>query len=256
VLSLQKLERIKAAVKDGRVKGVSQKRLQNAVNVILELQNSDGGFATYENNRGFGWFEMLNPSEVFGDIMIDYSYVECSMASLTALRDFHDEYPGHRRSEILGSLKRGCKFLKSIQRDDGSWYGSWACCFCYGIWFGIEGLVACGEGTECREIRKVRRREERSDSKRPPANLINATSSTLRFAYRRLASSYLGNSAKTGDGGRTSGAATTRATRRPTWSFTGMKRGLASSTLAGLSWRSSRGEWEGRRKSGGGSSTS
>ncbi len=30
------------------------------------------GWATYENNRGFRWYEQLNPSEVFGDIMIDY----------------------------------------------------------------------------------------------------------------------------------------------------------------------------------------
>lgn len=28
------------------------------------LQNTDGGFATYENNRGYAWFEWLNPSEV------------------------------------------------------------------------------------------------------------------------------------------------------------------------------------------------
>lgn len=31
------------------------------------------------------------------------------------------------------------------QRRDGSWYGSWACCFTYGTWFGVEGLVAAGE---------------------------------------------------------------------------------------------------------------
>jgi hypothetical protein len=29
---------------------------------------------------------MLNPSEVFGDIMIDYSYVECSSACITAFK--------------------------------------------------------------------------------------------------------------------------------------------------------------------------
>ena len=56
--------------------------------VLLTLQNPDGGWATYENNRGYGWYEWLNPSEVFGDIMIDYSYVECSMASLSALYAF------------------------------------------------------------------------------------------------------------------------------------------------------------------------
>ena len=93
-------------VKAGVLKGIDAERLYDAVNVILTLQNEDGGWATYENNRGFGWFEQLNPSEVFGDIMIDYSYVECSMASLTALADFHEKFPTHRSKEIQFSLRR------------------------------------------------------------------------------------------------------------------------------------------------------
>jgi cycloartenol synthase len=31
---------------------------------------------------------MLNPSETFGDIMVDYSYVECTSACITALTSF------------------------------------------------------------------------------------------------------------------------------------------------------------------------
>lgn len=77
--------------------------------------------------------------------MIDYSYVECSMASLTALVDFQAVYPKHRPDEIMHAIDKGRAFLKSLQRSDGSWYGNWACCFCYGSWFGIEGLVKCGE---------------------------------------------------------------------------------------------------------------
>ncbi len=79
------------------------------------------GWATYENNRGFGWYEELNPSEVFGDIMIDYSYVECSMASLTALAEFHEKFSYHRTKEITSAIRRGAEFIKSIQREDGSW---------------------------------------------------------------------------------------------------------------------------------------
>ena len=71
-----------------RCTAISDERLFKACNVLLTLQNPDGGWATYENNRGYGWYEWLNPSEVFGDIMIDYSYVECSMASLSALHAF------------------------------------------------------------------------------------------------------------------------------------------------------------------------
>jgi len=77
--------------------------------------------------------------------MIDYSYVECTMASLTALSEFHERYPSHRTHELLLAIQRGRDFIKSIQRPDGSWYGSWACCFCYACWFGIEGLIKAGE---------------------------------------------------------------------------------------------------------------
>ena len=124
---------------------ISDERIYDAVNVILQLHNEDGGWATYENNRGYRWYEMLNPSEVFGDIMIDYSYVECTSACITALKTFIEIYPEHRPTEILNVIQAGGMFLKSIQRVDGSWYGSWAVCFTYGTWFGIEGLIATGE---------------------------------------------------------------------------------------------------------------
>jgi len=87
--------------------------------------------------------------------MIDYSYVECSMASLTALATFREELPHYRKEDIADSIARGVTFLKSIQRADGSWYGSWACCFCYGCWFGIEGLITCGEPVSSSSIQRA-----------------------------------------------------------------------------------------------------
>ena len=116
---------------------ITTERLYEAAHVLLSYQNSDGGWATYENNRGYRWYEMLNPSEVFGDIMIDYSYVECSSACITALTQFSEQFPLHRSSEIQNAISSGRVFLESIQRFDGSWYGSWGNCFTYGTWFGL-----------------------------------------------------------------------------------------------------------------------
>lgn len=138
-----------------RCAAISDERLFKACNVLLTLQNPDGGWATYENNRGYGWYEWLNPSEVFGDIMIDYSYVECSMASLSALYAFRAAYPRHRRAEVDRAIRRGRSFIKSIQRPDGSWYGSWGCCFTYGTWFGVEGLVLSGEPAGSDHLRRA-----------------------------------------------------------------------------------------------------
>mmetsp|Transcript_24283 Transcript_24283/g.36687 ORF Transcript_24283/g.36687 Transcript_24283/m.36687 type:complete len:945 (+) Transcript_24283:51-2885(+) len=146
---------VKEGLKSNKLLPISDERLRNAANVCLSYQNEDGGFATYENNRGFGWYELLNPSEVFGDIMIDYSYVECSMATLTALADFHQHDPTYRAAEIKYAIAKGRSFLKSIQRPDGSWYGSWACCFCYGCWFGIEGLIKTGDSFDSPAIKRA-----------------------------------------------------------------------------------------------------
>ncbi|KAJ1476745.1 terpenoid cyclases/protein prenyltransferase alpha-alpha toroid, partial [Baffinella frigidus] len=132
---------------------ITPERLYDAVHVLLTYQNADGGWATYENNRGYRFYEWLNPCETFGDIMIDYSYVELSSASMTALAAFQRDHPSHRTSDIAGALKRGAKFIKTIQRSDGSWYGSWAVCFTYGTWFGIEALKCAGQ-LDCASVRR------------------------------------------------------------------------------------------------------
>jgi lanosterol synthase len=131
----------------GSKPAVDRDRFEKAVNVILSYQNEDGGWATYENKRGPNWLEKINPSEIFGEIMVDYSYVECSSACMQALAKFAKRYPDHRKEEIDRSLKRGAEFLLKEQKSDGSWFGSWAVCFTYGTWFGIEGMIAAGAKT-------------------------------------------------------------------------------------------------------------
>jgi lanosterol synthase len=45
---------------------ISKGRMCEAIDVILSLQNPNGGFASYELIRGPSWLEQLNPAEVFG----------------------------------------------------------------------------------------------------------------------------------------------------------------------------------------------
>ncbi|KAL7385423.1 hypothetical protein ABVT39_021673 [Epinephelus coioides] len=138
---------------------VSSERLYDAVNVLLSMRNSDGGFATYETKRGGRLLELLNPSEVFGDIMIDYTYVECTSAVMQALKHFQKAYPEHRTEEIRSTLKEGLEYCRKVQRPDGSWEGSWGVCFTYGIWFGLEAFACMGHVYEdedaCVEVQKA-----------------------------------------------------------------------------------------------------
>jgi lanosterol synthase len=58
-----------------------------------------------------------------GDIMIDYTYVECTSAAMQALKHFTDGHPEYRRQEIQTTLIDGLDYIKEKQRADGSWEG-------------------------------------------------------------------------------------------------------------------------------------
>ncbi|XP_075961813.1 lanosterol synthase [Anarhichas minor] len=138
---------------------VTSERLYDAVNVLLSMRNCDGGFATYETKRGGRLLELLNPSEVFGDIMIDYTYVECTSAVMQALKHFQKAYPEHRAEEIRSTLREGLEYCRKVQKPDGSWEGSWGVCFTYGIWFGLEAFACMGhvykDGDVCDEVQRA-----------------------------------------------------------------------------------------------------
>ncbi|XP_021315532.1 cycloartenol synthase isoform X2 [Sorghum bicolor] len=127
---------------------VEANRFYDAVSCLMSYMNDNGGFATYELTRSYAWLELINPTETFGDIMIDYPYVECTSAAIQALTSFRKLYPGHRRKEVDNCISKAANFIEDVQRSDGSWYGSWAVCFTYGTWFGVKGLIAAGRTFE------------------------------------------------------------------------------------------------------------
>lgn len=119
---------------------LSKERLCLALDVILSMQNSNGGFASYELVRGANWLEYLSPAEIFGKTMIEHTYPECSTACLTAMSLFSRYYPDYRTSEIRQARQSAISFIHSAQRTDGSWYGSWGVCFTYATMFALESL--------------------------------------------------------------------------------------------------------------------
>jgi lanosterol synthase len=126
---------------------IDDKRIKEAVDIILSYQNQDGGWATYELTRAPKWLEKLNPSEVFADIMIDYSWTECTAACVISLLDIQADYPDYKNSEIHKAIEAGLQFILKQQKPDGSWYGGWAVCFTYATWFAVEALSkAKGKG--------------------------------------------------------------------------------------------------------------
>lgn len=134
---------------------ISDERLDDAVNLLLTFQNDDGGFASYERCRGSRALELLNPSNIFCDIMIDYSYVECTSSVIQGLMAYKKAFP-HKSQQITDTaIHKALGFLKRAQRPDGSFYGSWGVCFTYGTWFGVSGMISAGEPPTSTYIQKA-----------------------------------------------------------------------------------------------------
>ncbi|KAK8153947.1 lanosterol synthase [Phyllosticta citrichinensis] len=134
---------------------VSDERLRDSADLLLTMQNPSGGCSSYEPTRGSEKLEWLNAAEVFGRIMVEYDYPECTTAVVTALCAFRKKFPKYRRAEIDAFIERALGYIRRAQRADGSWYGSWGICFTYAGMFALESLRSVGETYENSE--RVRR---------------------------------------------------------------------------------------------------
>ncbi len=124
---------------------IDDRRIFDGVDTILTYQNSSGACSSYEPPRAGPWMEMLNAAEVFGNIMVEYEYPECTTACVTALSLFHKHWPDYRADEIDLFIKRAVTWIKSAQKPHGGWYGSWGICFTYATMFALESLAGTGE---------------------------------------------------------------------------------------------------------------
>lgn len=77
--------------------------------------------------------------------MTEYDYPECTTSVITALSHFKKYYPNYRAAEINDTIRKAIKYLHSIQRPEGGWYGSWGICFTYATMFATESLSLVGE---------------------------------------------------------------------------------------------------------------
>ncbi|KAF2090887.1 oxidosqualene:lanosterol cyclase-like protein [Saccharata proteae CBS 121410] len=124
---------------------LSHDRITDAIDLLLTMQNPSGGCSSYEPTRGSEYLECLNAAEVFGRIMVEYDYPECTTACVTALSYFRARHPDYRAADIEAFVQRALGYIRRAQRPDGSWYGSWGICFTYAGMFALESLAAVGE---------------------------------------------------------------------------------------------------------------
>ncbi|KAK0250659.1 hypothetical protein B0A54_01524 [Friedmanniomyces endolithicus] len=124
---------------------IPEQRLKWAADILLTMQNKSGACSSYEPTRGSERLELLNAAEVFGRIMVEYDYPECTTACVTTLHRFNQLYPNYRAPEIRRFIDTAVQWIRTNQRADGSWYGSWGICFTYAGMFALESLATQGE---------------------------------------------------------------------------------------------------------------
>lgn len=131
------------------------KKLNNGIDVLLSLQNVSsfeyGSFSTYEKIKATTLLEKLNPAEVFGNIMVEYPYVECTDSSVLGLTYFRKHFD-YRKKAIDFAIKEAIAYIKNVQNEDGSWYGCWGICYTYAGMFALEALYTVGENYENSEV--------------------------------------------------------------------------------------------------------
>ncbi|KAG7698232.1 hypothetical protein KL929_001406 [Ogataea haglerorum] len=132
--------------------GELTQRLHNTIDVLLSLQNVDwssrlmsyyGSFSTYEKIKATPLLELLNPAEVFGNIMVEYPYVECTDSSILGLVYFH-KHSDYRAADVERAISRALRYIEKAQNPDGSWYGCWGICYTYSGMFALEAFSETG----------------------------------------------------------------------------------------------------------------
>ncbi|MFC5602523.1 squalene--hopene cyclase [Sporosarcina koreensis] len=115
---------------------------------ILSMQNSDGGWASFEKNVNDALVHIL-PIEGGRFFITDSSSADLTGRTLEFLGNYTN-LPKHHQT-----IKRGVDWLLHHQEKDGSWYGRWGICYIYGTWAAITGLAASGVSAQHPSIQKA-----------------------------------------------------------------------------------------------------
>jgi lanosterol synthase len=134
---------------------LSEERVAQAVRFVLDRQNDDGGFGSYEARRAGGFLEKLNPSEMYGSCMTERSYVECTASCVAGLSRVRDAHPGMDRARVEQAIAAGAALIRREQKPDGSWAGFWGVNRTYGIFHAVEGLRAAGAAVDDPALRRA-----------------------------------------------------------------------------------------------------
>ena len=123
-----------------------KKRIAQAVNWIIGMQNSDGGWGSFDIDNHY---EYLN-NIPFADhgALVDPSTADLTgrCIQMLAMTGYDKSFP---------PVARAIEFLQQYQEPCGAWFGRWGVNYIYGTWAVLVGLGALGEDPNQPYIRKA-----------------------------------------------------------------------------------------------------
>jgi squalene/oxidosqualene cyclase-like protein len=126
-----------------------------AARFILQMQNPDGGFGSYERRKTSWSLNWLNSAEMFDNSVTETSYVECTASCVRALVALRPIMSGPLLAECDRAVRRAARFLLRHQHVSGMWQGEWGVHCIYGTLFGLLGLSAALHSVHAPAIRKA-----------------------------------------------------------------------------------------------------
>jgi squalene-hopene/tetraprenyl-beta-curcumene cyclase len=114
---------------------MSASELEPALDWIFGMQNSDGGWGTFDRDNN----QIILNRIPFADLksLIDPSNPDVTGHVLETLGDLG---LGH-----LPEARAAVRYLKKVQKPDGSWFGRWGVNYLYGTCAAVVGLRRIGE---------------------------------------------------------------------------------------------------------------
>lgn len=109
--------------------------VHRALNWLLAMQNSDGGWAAFDRNINKQILERVPFAD--HNAMLDPSCPDISARVLESLSHY-----GYRVGQA--PVDRAIGFILARQEDSGAWFGRWGVNYVYGTWQVLVGLAAVG----------------------------------------------------------------------------------------------------------------
>jgi squalene-hopene/tetraprenyl-beta-curcumene cyclase len=123
-----------------------RKRINQAVNWVLGMQNPDGSWGAFDIGNNYEYLNKIPFADHGALVDPGTADLTARCIELLAMLGYDATFP---------PVKRAVEFLQRDQEADGSWYGRWGVNYIYGTWSVLSALGVIGEDPAKPYVRKA-----------------------------------------------------------------------------------------------------